>query len=202
MHDYASLAVRQPAETVLSLVQSEAHAALSDPAWAILTDLQTAPSVVVPAAEPLRESLRLMQLAGVRMAFVVNATGGVIGMVTAADLQGERPMLAARSRMVSHPDLCVADVMTLVRDWPSVEVERLPKARVGDIVATFQATGQRYLIVTERVPATADRPGPASSIAVRGVFSASRAERALGHPIDQHLRSRSFSELAAALAHE
>jgi len=33
------------------------------------------------------------------------------------------------------------------------------------------------------------------------LFSANRIERAIGHPIDFELRSRSFAELAVALAH-
>ena len=114
MPDFASLPVRQPLDRTMTLVQSDSHAELNDPATAIFTDLRIAPSVVVPAAEPLAESLRLMQLAGVRMAFVVDTPGGVIGLVTAADLHGERRMLAARNRGVAHEELTVSDVMTAV----------------------------------------------------------------------------------------
>jgi CBS domain-containing protein len=201
MPDFASLPVRQPLDRTMTLVQSDSHAELSDPASAIFTDLRIAPSVVVPAAEPLADSLRLMQLAGVRMAFVVDVPGSVIGLVTAADLHGERPMVAARSRGVAHEELSVADVMTSVSNWPTVDATSLPRARVGDVVATFQASGQRYLIVTEAAGAAGRADAAVNRTVVRGLFSANRAERALGHSIDQELRSRNVSELAAALAH-
>ena len=204
MHDYLPLAVHRPLHPAMALVQHDAHAELDDPASTIFTDLRLASSVIVPQREPLAESLRLMQLAGVRMAFVVELGGRVIGLVTAADLHGERPLVAASRRGVSHADLVVADVMTPLTDCATLSYDSLLRARVGDIVATFQASGQRYLIVTEP-QASNEPPHEAAPLRLRGLFSANQAERALGHSIDHsidpQLRSRSFSELAAALSH-
>jgi hypothetical protein len=194
MHHYAPLPTRPIRDTVLSLPHNDPHAQLTDPAEEIFTDFRVAPCVVVPSGEPLEASLRLMQLAGVRMAFVTEAGGGVVGLVTAADLGGERPMQIAMASGRRREELGVADVMTAVPQWNSMEMSAVAKARVGNIVATFQATGHRYLIVT-------DSEEGASRLVVRGLFSASRAERALGHSIEGELRSRNFSELAAALSH-
>ena len=184
--------MRPALEAPLALVHGEAHVGFDDPASAVLTDLRIASSVVVPVDEPLEDARRLMQHAGVRMAFVLEARGGVIGLVTAADLQGERALQAATRRGLGHGELSVADVMTPVAAWAAVDAADLPRARVGDIVATFRATGQRYLIVVER---DADERST-----IRGVFSANRVERALGHAIEQELRSATFSALAQALA--
>lgn len=192
MTHFHALPVRSILEAPLALVRAEAHVGFDDPAATVLTDLRIASSVVVPAEEPLEDARRLMQHAGVRMAFVFDAAGGVIGLVTAADLQGERALQAAMRRGMSHGELSVADVMTPVADWASVDAAALPRARVGDIVATFRATAQRYLIVVER-----DADGVPT---IRGVFSANRVERALGHAIEEELRSATFSALAAALA--
>ncbi len=194
MHHYAPLPTRPIRDTVLALPHNDPHAQLTDPAEAIFTDFRAAPCVVVPAGEPLESSLRLMQLAGVRMAFVTEAGGGVIGLVTAADLGGERPMQIAVASGRRREEIGVAEVMTPVPQWNAMAMAAVAKARVGDIVATFRATGQRYLIVT-------DSEEGAARLVVRGLFSASRAERALGHSIEGELRSRNFSELAAALSH-
>lgn len=189
---FHALSVRSILEAPLALVHAEAHVGFDDPAAAVLTDLRIASSVVVPADEPLQDARRLMQHAGVRMAFVLDAAGGVIGLVTAADLQGERVLQVATRRGLGHGELNVAAVMTPVADWAAVDAAALPRARVGDIVATFRQTAQRYLIVVER-----DAQG---TPAIRGVFSANRVERALGHAIEEELRSNTFSALAAALA--
>lgn len=192
MAHYHALPVRPALDAPLSLVRSEAHVELDDPASAVLTDLRIASSVVVPIEEPLEDARRLMQHAGVRMAFVLESHGGVVGLVTAADLQGEGAMQAATRRGVGYGDLNVADVMTPVAHWSAIDVRDLSRARVGDIVASFRATAKRYLIVVEH-----DAQGKA---AIRGVFSANRVERALGHTIEEELRSATFSALARALA--
>lgn len=192
MPHFHALPVRSILEAPLALVHAEAHVGFDDPASAVLTDLRIASSVVVPVEEPLEDARRLMQYAGVRMAFVFDAAGGVIGLVTAADLQGERALQAATRRDVEYGELSVADVMTAVADWAVVDAAALPRARVGDIVATFRATAQRYLIVVE--------PGAKGEPVVRGLFSANRVERALGHAIEEELRSNTFSALAQALA--
>lgn len=192
MAHFHALPVRPALDAPLALVRSEAHVELDDPASAVLTDLRIASSVVVPIDEPLEDARRLMQHAGVRMAFVLDAAGGVTGLVTAADLQGERAMQSAMRRGAAHGDLAVADVMTPVAHWSAIDVRALARARVGDVVASFRATGQRYLIVVE-----AEAGG---AVAIRGVFSANRVERALGHAIEEELRSATFSALAQALA--
>ncbi len=197
MREFVPVGVRQLRELALSVVRNDQVAKLTDPAEAIFTDLRLSACVTVPASEPLDATLRMMQMAGVRMAFVIDIGGEVSGFVTAADLGGERPLQAAGSRGVSHRDLNVADVMTPVSDWATMDVDAMGHALVGDIVETFRAIGQRYLIVVETPSGavTATRP------AVRGLFSASRAERVLGRTIDGEVRSRSFSELHAALSH-
>jgi hypothetical protein len=196
MDRYQPLAVQAPRAAALSLAKAESHADLNDPAAVVFTDLRVAPGVVVPATEPLAETRRLMQLAGVRMAFVVDVAERVIGMVVLADLQGERPTLEARMRSVALRDLSVTEVMTRVAECSAVDMGHIARARIGHVVATFQATGQRYLIVTEQ---HRDETGAAHTV-IRGLFSANRVERALGHPIEVELRSRNFAEMTAALA--
>jgi hypothetical protein len=201
MGAYAPLRVSPPGDTVVMLVNTEQHADLRDPAITLFTDLRVSPSVVVPAGEPLPATLRLMQHAGVRMAFVSDPRGGISGLVTAADLQGERPMLVAQARGVGHHDLSVAEVMTPASQWVTIDADHLHHAEVGDIVATFLACGARYLIVTEIARDSSGLLNNLPRTVVRGLYSANRVERALGHPIGEEIRSRSFADLAAALAH-
>lgn len=194
MTHFSALQVHALHDAALTPADADPHASPDDPASVILTDLRVAPSVSVPGTEPLRDALRLMQLAGVRMAFVVDRPNAVTGLVTAADLQGERPTRIAVERGLAHGDLSVADVMTPITHWPAIDIDGLRRARVGDVVQTFRSTGCRYLLVTE--------PGPADGAPLlRGIFSANRAERALGQRIDDELRSRNLVELANALAH-
>jgi hypothetical protein len=195
-HRFEPLPMAAVAQTALSLAQAEPHVWLKDPASEVFTDLRVAAGVVVPSTESLEDTRRLMQLAGVRMAFVAEAPGRIIGLVTLADLQGERAAQVASARAVPQRELPVHDVMLPVSQWSVIDYSRLAWAKVGHLVETFRATGQRYLIVTEQVAGHLASP---PQTVIRGLFSANRLERALGMSIEESLRSRSFAELAGVL---
>ena len=192
---FEPLPLQPLSQPALTLPLAEPHVWLSDPATDVFTDLRIAPGVVVPATDSLEDTRRLMQLAGVRMAFVIDASERIIGLVTLLDLQGEHAAQVARARGVPQRDLPVLDVMTPVSQWSAIDVGRLAWAKVGHVVETFRATGQRYLIVTEQVAGH----GGAPQTVIRGLFSANRVERATGTAIEDELRSRNFAELAGAL---
>lgn len=197
MDEYPPLTLLPTPAAPLALVQAEQHVALTDPASSVFTDLRVAPAVVVPATEALSDTRRLMQLAGVRMAFVVDPAERVIGMVTLADLQGEQPAQVARVRGVAPTEVVVHDVMAAVSQWVTLDVGELARAQVGHVMASFAACGRRYLVVTEK--RIDDAQLGRSHRVIRGVFSANRVERALGRPIEPQLRSTTFAELAANL---
>lgn len=192
---YEPLPLQPLSQSAPTLPRAEPHVWLTDPATEVFTDLRIAPGVTVPATDSLEDTRRLMQFAGVRMAFVIDASERIIGMVTLTDLQGEYAAQVARTRGVPQRDLPVLDVATPVSQWSTIDFGRLAWAKVGHLVATFRATGQRYLIVTEQVKGQDGQP----HTVIRGVFSANRVERATGRTIEDALRSRNFAELAGAL---
>jgi hypothetical protein len=163
-----------------------------DPALSLLTDLHHAPCVVAQHHDGLGQTLHLMMRAGVRMVFVAGADGQLAGMVTAEDLQGERPVQHASNRQVGHHELTLADVMVPLVHWASVDLADVRSARLGDVAATLQEQGLRYLLVTQHKPEGAT---------LRGLFSARRIELALHTSLEHDLHSRSFAELEQALVH-
>ena len=163
-----------------------------EPALALFTDLQQGACVVANHADGLGDTLHLMMRAGVRMVFVRGGDGALVGMVTAEDLQGERPVQRASNHHVPHRELTLADVMVPLAQWDAVDISQVRRARLGDIAATLQAHGLRYLLVTQT------KMGATS---LRGLFSARRLEMALATRIEPDLHSRSFAELEQALAH-
>lgn len=194
---FEALPLQAPPQPTLSLPRAEPLVWLTDPATEVFTDLRVAPGVTVPATDSLEDTRRLMQLAGVRMAFVVDAGERIIGLSTLADLQGERAAQVAAARGLRQRDLPVLDVMTPVAQWHVVDAGCLAWAKVGHVMATLRASGQRYLVVIEQV--TGHEPGAQPHPVVRGVFSANRIERATGVAIEDELRSRSFAELIGAI---
>ncbi len=175
-----------------NLPKVQRSAQLSDPALTLFTNLHHSPCVIASHRDGLDQTLHLMRRAGVRMVFVAGADGELVGMVTAEDLQGERPVLRASAHHVRHHELTLADIMVPITQWDTVDIAHVRSARIGDLVATMHEHNLRYLLVTQ------NKDG---STMLRGLFSASRLEQALNTTIEPDLHSRNFAELEQVLAH-
>lgn len=174
-----------------SLPKVQRSAQPHDAALSLFTDLHHSPCVVAGHRDGLDQTLHLMRRAGVRMVFVAGADGELAGMVTAEDLQGERPVVRASAHHVPHHELTVSDIMVPVTQWDTVDIAQVRVAHVGEIVATMREHNLRYLLVTQQ---------KAGATVLRGLFSANRLEQALNTTIEPDLHSRNFAELEQVLA--
>ncbi len=162
------------------------------PALSLLTDLHQSPCVVARSSDGIEQTLHLMMRAGVRMVFVSGVDGALVGMVSAEDIQGERPVVRASSQQVLMHELTLADVMVPVGSWDVVDLGQIRTARLGDIAETLHEHNLRYLLVTQTKN---------GQTYLRGLFSARRLEMAMRQPIHADLHSRTFAELESVLAH-
>jgi hypothetical protein len=167
------------------------RATLSERALSVFTDLRYSAIVTADHLDRLDETAELLLKSGVHMGFVSDVHGRIVGMVSAEQLGGERPLQRAMASNLRHDELSLEDVMTPLSDWAVIDVAELAHARVGDVVETLHATGQRYLFVTEAVD---------DGVALRGLFSARRIEEALEAAIVGDGHARSFAELGTLLA--
>lgn len=159
----------------------------------VLTDLTQVKAATVHPATPLAQAEQLMIYQGVRMLFVVSDMPAIEGLVTAADLHGDRQMRRVHERGLRYEDLCVADVMTPLDELEAVDYGRLRQMRVGHVIATLRRIGRDHLLVWQEATAVTPRR-------VRGLFSRAQVERQLGHSIDAAPIAHSFSEIERALA--
>jgi CBS domain-containing protein len=169
------------------------HAARVTPgseAMQVMTDLtRVSPATIRPQA-PLSGANQFMITRGVRLLLVVDEEHEkVLGVLTATDLLGERPMQVATARGLRRDELMVGDVMTPA---PLVEVVALADeetARVGHVLETLRRSGRQHALVV-------DEHGR-----VRGIFSISQIARQIGVELPPGAEvARTFSEIEAALA--
>lgn len=151
----------------------------TDPADRVMVDFCRECAVTVEPHQHLDAALKQMQSAGVR-ALLVIADGRVTGLVTAYDIQGEKPIQFAQSSdCIHHPkcrheDVEVADIMTPLEELPMLRMEALATASVGHILETFRQTGHTHLLVMES-PSV-------GGVQIRGLISRAQVERQLGIP--------------------
>ena len=165
---------------------------LDSPALRVMTDLTQMRAATTHPSTTLRQAEQVMIYQGVRMLFVVTDMPAVEGLITTADLHGDKQMRAVHERGVRYDDLCVADVMTETAMLDAIDYGRMKSATVGDAIATLKRLGRSHLLVVESAT-------PQSPRRLRGVISRSQIERQLGVAIDITPIASSFSEIERAL---
>ena len=161
---------------------------LSSPAIEVMSDLRQVRAVTVGADVSLDEALSRMVSAGVRLLLVVDRQDAVLGVLTARDLSGERPVEFASRERVSRDRIRVADIMTPRGQVEVLSMADVERARVGDVVETLRAVGRQHAVVVETTQ-------PGSGVVVRGIFSITRIGRQLGVEVQPTGRVQSFAEL-------
>lgn len=148
------------------------HAQPGDPALAVMTDFRDRHSVTVEGASAIDAALEHMKHAGVRSALVVDgAAHRVIGLVTAYDISGEKPMSHMRLVGSKRHEVLVRDIMAPTAEWQVANFEDIERATVADVAELFEHTGLTHLPVVEtRADGTPQ---------VRGLLSAAKVKRVL-----------------------
>ena len=148
------------------------YVAASDPAIAVMTDFRERSSVTVSAATTIDAAIDHMKHTGVRCAFSTDETRQrVVGMITAYDIMGVKPMQLMQVSDTPRGEITVRDLMQPVKDWRVMIMADVLTANVGAIMKLLDETMLTHIPVIETA-------GPAQT-QLRGVFSAVKVRRVL-----------------------
>jgi CBS domain-containing protein len=169
---------------------------MNSPATEVMTDLRRVSAVTVGFDASLDAANQLMINKGVRALFVVDELHHLLGVITATDILGERPLQFARERDIHHRDLVVRDIMMSADQLEVLDLQEVARARVGDIVATLQLAGRQHALAIEVTDETT-----IAAATVCGIFSLTQIARQLGiAPAHTHDIARTFAEIESAIA--
>lgn len=167
-------------------------ATLDDPAVNVMTDLTRVTAVIILPGDTADEAHRRMVQRGVRLLLVVDQDRKVLGVITATDTLGEKPVQAAFERGVRRGEVMVRDIMTPQERLEVLAMADVRAAKVGHIVATLKKVGRQHALVVDHDGNGRQR--------VRGLFSATQIARQLGVAIQTSEVARTFSEIESMLA--
>ena len=165
---------------------------LDDPALQVLTDFQRVTAVIILAGDTLDEAHHRMIQRGIRLLLVVDQDRKVVGVITANDIVGEKPLQTIVQRGIRREELLVRDIMTPQQRLEVLNIADVRVAKVGHIVATLKHSGRQHAMVVE--------VSDAGRHTVRGVFSATQIARQLGVTLQTSQVAMTFSEIEATLA--
>jgi CBS-domain-containing membrane protein len=177
----------QPTQIILERVR------LDSPATDAMTDLACVTAVIVNPHETVDEANLRMKRRGVRLLLVVDQNRKVMGVITADDVSGEKPVQFAAQQGVHRDEVLVRNVMTPCASLQVVNIEQVRAAKVGHVIATLKLAGRQHMLVVDR--------SVQGDIRLRGIFSATQIYRQLGVPMQPNIRANTFAEIEAELSH-
>lgn len=163
----------------------------SEPASVVMTDLSQTQAFTTMAGMPIDEALHKMIHCGVRMLLVSDPEDTVIGLITAREIMGDKPVSFSSKEKIPRAKICVGDIMTRREDIEAIDMREVERATIGDIVVTMRESGRMHALVMEREPD--------GKTMVRGIFSTSHIGYKLGVEIEPRGVVQSFAELEAVL---
>jgi hypothetical protein len=162
------------------------------PAVDVMTDLTRVTAATVRRLATVEEANRKMIARGVRSLFVVDERR-ILGILTATDLLGEKPVQIGHELGIRHDEVQVQDVMTPAEQLEVIDFGHVLEATVGDVVATLERARRQHALVSDFQEASTRQR-------VRGIFSLSQIARQLGISDVTPDLGRTFAQIAAVFA--
>jgi CBS domain-containing protein len=174
------------------LAQSSNTVVQEDPAYAVMTDLNKIKAVTVDATASIDFANSKMIACGVRLLFVMNADDVLVGLITASDLLGEKPITHLQKHGGPRENILVQDIMTPHVKLKTLQMTDVLKARVGDIIETMKAFDRQHILVVDKLDGeTSER--------ICGIFSTTQISRQLGIEINTSPSTNTFAEFKSAM---
>lgn len=173
---YMDAAATLPAKMIVRRGGDEAPLTRLSPASEALTDFAIEIPISVAPERHVDDALQDMIRAGVRSLLVMQDSV-VLGLITASDVLGTRPIQFLQSHLCEsqpcrHKDVHVADIMTPWSGLRLLDFRISAAATAGDLADLFRNTHDTHLLVIEH--------SSEAGTAVRGLVSKTRLLRQLG----------------------
>jgi CBS domain-containing protein len=166
---------------------------MNDPARKVMTDLARVKAFTVSPTTLIDDALQKMIHAEVRLLIVTDLTDAVLGLISANDIMGERPVSVSFIERIPHKEIRVEQVMTQRDEIEALRLDDVEDASVGDILVTLRGAGRQHAVVRDTDEDTGQE-------ILRGIFSLTQIARQLGVPVEPNHKAQTFAELERALA--
>jgi CBS domain-containing protein len=143
-----------------------------DSALSVMTDFRERASITVSDTAIIDDAMEHMRHTGVRCAFATDTkVRTVLGLITAYDIVGEKPMQYMLSRSIRRCEVLVRDIMLDISSCAVVDMKQIERATVAAVANMFIANRLTHVPVVETNEKGEQR--------LRGLLSAARVRRLL-----------------------
>lgn len=158
----------------------------------VMTDFTKVAAITMGPCATLDAAEQRMIASGVRLLMITDQYNRILGLITATDLQGDRPLKYLQEKGGKREDIYLRDIMTPSEQLEVLYMVDVANAKVGDIVETMKKVARQHALVVDL-----DENKQQS---VRGLFSTKQISKQLGVNIETTEVAKTFAELEAALS--
>lgn len=188
--DYSTLKPETTYHRPLQVLPERVQA--NSPATDVMTDFTKVAAITMGPCATLSAAEQRMVASNVRLLLVTEQSNKILGIITATDIQGDRPIKYIQQVGGKREDIFLQDIMTPTDKLDVLQMKVVEKVMVGDIVQTMKSVGRQHALVAD-----IDDEGNQT---LRGIFSTKQISKQLGIEISTAEIARTFAELEEALA--
>lgn len=167
---------------------------LNAPATYVMTDFGVIRPFAIEPTASIDAINSKMIACGVRMLFVADSSGTLVGLVTATDLFGEKPVQYMHEHGGKREDILAQDLMTPHDKLQAVTLLDVENASIGDIIETMKGFQRQHLLVVEKCSDSE------AGECICGMFSTTQISRQTGIEIELSERAITFADIEKAVA--
>lgn len=120
---------------------------VDDPATLSFVDFERHRPPLISTYRSLDDARAEMELFNLPVLLVADVEKNVIGIITAEDILGEKPVKLSQEKRIPRSEIEVEMIMTPLRDVPTLDAQDLTHAKVGHIIQTLREVNQHTLLV-------------------------------------------------------
>ncbi|MEN8170764.1 MAG: CBS domain-containing protein [Pseudomonadota bacterium] len=188
--DYSTLNPETTYHRPLQVLPERVQA--NSPATDVMTDFTKVAAITMGPCATLSAAEQRMVASNVRLLLVTEQSNKILGIITATDIQGDRPIKYIQQVGGKREDIFLQDIMTPTAKLDVLQMKVVENVMVGDIVQTMKNVGRQHALVAD-----IDDEGNQT---LRGIFSTKQISKQLGIEISTAEIARTFAELEEALA--
>ncbi|GAA6133444.1 hypothetical protein NBRC116188_02330 [Oceaniserpentilla sp. 4NH20-0058] len=163
---------------------------LDDSAISVMTDHRLEKAPICNTKTPLDTATKLMAQEKTNMLLVSNAHDQIVGLISSADISGEKPIKYIKETKKKRDDIKVGHLMTPIEVMPVLDIQDVLNAKIGDILHTLNDIGSEYILVTTIID---------NKYSIRGIFSARKIARSLNIFFSPSPAAKTFADYSRAL---
>lgn len=163
---------------------------LDEPAIAVMTDHRLEQAHMCLGDKSIDRAMKQMAENNTNLLLVTNDDQVVIGLITSADISGEKPIQYVQETHKTRDQVRVRHLMTGIKDIPTMEIRNVLDSNIGDVLHTLNEIGTEFMLVSSLQD---------GEPAIRGIFSARNIARSLKIFFDPSPSAKSFADFTKAL---